>query len=117
VVVTKVHLQRQMPGWRLVLDCARLEARYGVVGLFNMQVHDLHLQQLQVDVSASDALPSVPPASTTTLPPALAFPVKQLHIQQGTLRLHSDVPGAAACGGAASPGKWPHTFCGAGASA
>ena len=38
VVVTKVHLQQQLPGWRLVLDCARLEAHYGVVGLFNMQV-------------------------------------------------------------------------------
>jgi hypothetical protein len=88
VVVTKVHLQQQLPGWRLVLDCPRLEAHYGVVGLVNMQVTDLYLQQPQIDVSASDAPPSVPPPSTTALQPALALPFKQLHVQQGTLRVH-----------------------------
>jgi hypothetical protein len=87
VVVTRVRLQQQLPGWRLVLDCPRLEAHYGVVGLFNMQVSDLHLQQPQMNLSASDAPASVPPASTTALPPALALPFKQLHVQQGTLQV------------------------------
>jgi hypothetical protein len=89
VAFTNVRLQQQIPGWRLVVDCPRLEAHYGVTGLLNKQVNELHLQHLQMEFVASDVPPSTaPPVSTTTLWPVNTVPFKRLLLQQGTLRVH-----------------------------
>jgi hypothetical protein len=88
VALTNVRLQQQIPGWRLVVDCPRLEAHYGVAGLLNKQVNELRLQHLQMELSASDVPPSAaPPVSTATPRPVTTLPFKRLRLQQGMLQV------------------------------
>jgi hypothetical protein len=85
VVFTNVRMQQQIAGWFLVIDCPRLEARYSVSSLFNQQVKELHLQQPQIELSASNVSTADSPAPTTAPRPS-AWPFKQLRVQQGTVR-------------------------------
>lgn len=83
LVLTDVHLSKQLPGWLLALSSPRIEIHYGLTGLLNKQIDSVAISQPQIDLSHQPDI-VLPPSSQ----PVGAIPLNRLLVQQGIVNLH-----------------------------